>query len=49
LALEVSLLGKGGQISVAVGYGLGSVVIGVVVAWLGIVSAAEVHRRRVRS
>jgi fluoride exporter len=48
LALEVSLLGKGGgQIAVAVGYGVGSVVTGVVVAWLGIVSAAEVHRRRV--
>ena len=49
LALDVSLLGKGGQIGVAVGYGLGSVVAGVVLAWLGIVSAAEVHRRRVHS
>ena len=49
LALEVSLLGKGGHIAVAVGYGLGSVVAGVVAAWLGIVSAAEVHRRRVHS
>ena len=49
LALEVSLLGNRGHIAVAVGYGLGSVVAGVVAAWLGIVSAAEVHRRRVHS
>ena len=49
LALEVSFLAKGGHIAVAVGYGLGSVVAGVIAAWLGIVSAAEVHRRRVHS
>lgn len=48
-ALEISLLGKGSHLVTAVGYGLGSVVGGVIAAWLGIVLAADVHRRRVHS
>jgi CrcB protein len=46
LALEISLLGNGSHVVVAVGYGVTSVVGGVVAAWLGIVVAADVHRRR---
>lgn len=48
-AFEISLLGKGSHLVTAVGYGLGSVVGGVIAAWLGIVLAADVHRRRVHS
>lgn len=46
LALEISLLGRDAHMATAVGYGLASIVGGVVMAWLGIVSAAELHRRR---
>lgn len=48
-ALEVVLLGRDGHVGTAVGYGLLSVVGGVVIAWLGIVVAASVHRRGTRS
>ena len=48
-AFEISLLGKGSHLATAVGYGLGSVVGGVIAAWLGIVMAADIHRRRVHS
>jgi fluoride exporter len=48
-ALEISVLGKGSHFVTAVGYGLASVVGGVIVAWLGIVLAAGVRRRRVHS
>lgn len=47
-ALEVVLLGRHGYVGTAIGYGVISVVGGVVTAWLGIVVAAGVHRRRVR-
>jgi fluoride exporter len=49
LALEMSILGKGGHVETAVGYGAASVIGGVLTAWLGIVVAADVHRRRARS
>jgi CrcB protein len=49
LALEISLLGKGSHFGMAVGYGLASVVGGTIAAWLGIVLAADIHRRRVLS
>lgn len=48
LALEVSLLGKNAQIATAVGYGVASIVGGVVASWLGIVCAASFHGRRAR-
>ena len=48
-AYEISLLGKGSHVVTAVGYGLGSVVGGVIAAWLGIVVAAGIRRRRVPS
>jgi fluoride exporter len=48
-ALEISVLGKGSHFVTAVGYGLASVVGGVILAWLGIVLADGIHRRRVRS
>jgi CrcB protein len=48
-ALEAVLLSRHGHVGTAVGYGVVSVVGGVVTAWLGIVVAAAVHRRRVRS
>ncbi|MBJ7338176.1 CrcB family protein [Mycolicibacterium sp.] len=46
LALEAVLLGRNGHLVIAIGYGVVSVVGGVVTAWLGIVVAASVHRRR---
>jgi CrcB protein len=49
LAFEISLLGKGSHFGMAVGYGLASVVGGTIAAWLGIVLAADIHRRRVHS
>jgi CrcB protein len=45
-ALEVVLLGRHGHLQTAIGYGVLSVVGGLVAAWLGIVVAASVHRRR---
>jgi CrcB protein len=45
-SLEVVNLGRHGHVGPAVGYGVLSVVGGVVAAWLGIVVAARVHRRR---
>jgi fluoride exporter len=47
LALEAVMLV--GHASIAIGYGVLSVVGGVVTAWLGIVVAAGVHRRRARA
>lgn len=47
LALEAVLLGRHGHVGTAVAYGVLSVVGGFVTAWLGIVVAAAVHRRRV--
>lgn len=49
LALETVTLGRNGYPATAVGYGVGSVVAGLVAAWLGIVVAARVHHRRTRS
>lgn len=49
LALEAVLLGRNGHVATAVGYGVLSVVGGVITAWLGIVLAASVHRRRARA
>ncbi|MDN4520377.1 MULTISPECIES: fluoride efflux transporter FluC [Mycolicibacterium] len=46
LSLEVSMLGRHADIAVAAAYGLASVVAGALMAWLGIVTAAEAHRRR---
>jgi CrcB protein len=43
------LLGRHGYVGTAIGYGVVSVVGGVVTAWLGIVVAASVHRRRTRA
>ena len=48
-ALEVVLLARHGHVGTAIGYGLVSVVGGVLTAWLGIVVAAAVHRRRAAS
>jgi len=48
-ALEVVLLGRHGYVGTAIGYGVASVVGGVVTAWLGIVVAASFHRRRTRA
>lgn len=45
-ALEVVLLGRHGHLQTAIGYGMLSVVGGLVAAWLGIVVAASAHRRR---
>ncbi|MCW2511637.1 MAG: crcB protein [Mycobacterium sp.] len=47
-ALEAVLLDRHGHLGTAIGYGLVSVVAGVVTAWLGIVIAAGVHGRTVR-
>lgn len=47
-ALEAVTLGRHGQVATAIGYGVLSVVGGVVTAWLGIVVAAGLHRRAVR-
>ncbi|BDX33533.1 putative fluoride ion transporter CrcB [Mycobacterium antarcticum] len=49
LALEAVLLGRHGHVGTAIGYGGLSVVGGVVAAWLGIVVASSVHRRRARA
>ncbi len=46
LALETVLLSRNGHLATAVGYGVISVVLGIVAAWLGIVVAAGTHRRR---
>lgn len=46
LSLEVSMLGTHAHAAAAVSYGLVSVLAGTVMAWLGIVTAAEAHRRR---
>jgi CrcB protein len=48
-ALEAVLLSRHGYVGTAIGYGVVSVMGGVVAAWLGIVVAAAVHRRRGRS
>jgi CrcB protein len=48
-ALEAVLLGRHGHLGMALGYGVVTVVGGVITAWLGIVLAANVRRRRVRS
>jgi fluoride exporter len=48
-ALEVVSLGRHGYVGTAIGYGVVSVVGGVLSAWLGIVIAASVHRRGARS
>ena len=45
-ALEVVLLGRDGHAGVAIGYGVGSVVGGVLTAWCGIVVAASIRERR---
>lgn len=48
-ALEAATLGRNGYVGTAIGYGVGTVVAGLVAAWLGIVVAADVHRRRARA
>ncbi|MGV9711711.1 fluoride efflux transporter CrcB [Gordonia sp. NPDC003424] len=45
-ALEMSLLARDGAVPVAIGYGVTSVVAGVVCAWLGIATAGAALRRR---
>jgi CrcB protein len=45
LALEVVLLERHGNLTAAVGYGVASVLGGIVTAWLGIVVMARVHQR----
>lgn len=49
LALETVLLYRNGSLGTAIGYGVLSVVMGIVMAWLGIVVAAGAHRRRAQS
>jgi fluoride exporter len=49
LALEVVLLERHGNLGTAVGYGVVSVLGGIVTAWLGIVVMASVHHRRARA
>jgi fluoride exporter len=49
LALESVLLGRNGHTATAMSYGVLSVVLGLVTAWLGIVVAAGVRHRRARS
>lgn len=46
-ALEAVLLGRNGHVGAAVSYGVVSVVLGVVCAWLGIVAASRLRRRGV--
>jgi CrcB protein len=46
--LEVVTLGRHGHLGTAIGYGVVSVVGGVITAWLGIVLAAAPHRRGIR-
>ncbi|WP_319457350.1 MULTISPECIES: CrcB family protein [unclassified Mycobacterium] len=48
-ALEMVSLERHGHVGMAIGYGVVSVVGGVLTAWLGIVAAASVHGRRARS
>ena len=48
-ALEAVLLTRHGHAGTAIAYGLVGVVGGVLAAWLGIVAASAVHRRRVDS
>jgi CrcB protein len=48
-ALEITLLGRHGHLGIAVGYGLLSVVGGVLTAWTGIVLMSNVGRRRARA
>ncbi|TPG32671.1 fluoride efflux transporter FluC [Mycolicibacterium hodleri] len=48
LALEGVLLLQHGHLGMAIGYGVLSVVGGVVTTWLGIVVASSVHGRRAR-
>ncbi|MFW0792425.1 fluoride efflux transporter CrcB [Gordonia sp. CPCC 205515] len=45
-ALEISLLGRDGAVPLAIGYGVASVVIGVMCAWLGIAASGAMLRRR---
>jgi fluoride exporter len=45
-ALEAVTLGRHGHVGTALGYGVVSVLAGVLTAWLGIVVAAGLHRRR---
>ncbi|SIR95575.1 CrcB protein [Williamsia sterculiae] len=45
LALEASLLTRGGHVATAVAYLAASLVLGVVAAWVGIVTAEAIHRR----
>ena len=45
-ALETVQLGRHGHLGTAISYGVVSVVGGVLLAWLGIVVAASVHRHR---
>jgi CrcB protein len=47
-ALEAVLLDRHGHMGTAISYAALSVVGGVVTAWLGIVVAASIHRRRTR-
>jgi CrcB protein len=47
-ALETVLLTRNGHLTTATGYGVATVVLGIVAVWLGIVVAAGVHRSRTR-
>jgi CrcB protein len=49
LALEAVSLERHGHVGTAIGYGVVSVVGGIGTAWLGIVVAATVHQRTMRS
>ena len=49
LALEAVLLERHGHAGTAIGYGVVSIAGGILTAWLGIVVAASVHQRTVRS
>lgn len=48
LATETGLLLTSGNIGWAVGYSVGTVVVGGLATWLGIVIAARIHERRQR-
>lgn len=48
-ALEAALLGRNGHVGTAVSYGVVSVVLGIVAAWLGIVVAAGSRKRSARA
>jgi CrcB protein len=45
-ALEASLIGREGDVGVAVAYSIVSVVAGLIMAWAGITLAAAIHSRR---